>query len=58
MRTLNYFLADSSKYKARVSQLGFIREFLQSNFKHRFLRSWTVDMENNSNIMPNILEDR
>ena len=34
MRTLNYFLADASKHKARVQQLNFIGEFLQANVKH------------------------
>ena len=29
MRTLKYFLADASKHKARIHQLGFILAFLQ-----------------------------
>ena len=28
MRTLNYFLVDATKHKARVHQLGFIAELL------------------------------
>ena len=35
MRTLNYFLADASKHKARVHQLDFIRAFLQAKVKNR-----------------------
>ena len=35
MRTLKYFLADATKYKARVHQLDFIGEFLQSKVKNR-----------------------
>ena len=34
MRTLNYFLADSSKHKAIVHRLDFIGEFLQADVKH------------------------
>ena len=35
MRTLPYFLADSSKHKARVHQLDFIGAFLQAKLKNR-----------------------
>ena len=35
MRTLNYFLADASKHKARVYQLYFIGAFLQAKVKNR-----------------------
>ena len=35
MRTLKYFLEDSSKHKARVRQLDFIGAFLQANVKNR-----------------------
>ena len=35
MRTLNYFLADSAKHKARVHQLDFIGSFLQAKVKNR-----------------------
>ena len=36
MRTLNYFLADTAKHKARVHQIDFIGTFLQANVKNRF----------------------
>ena len=35
MRTLEYFLADAAKHKARVHQLYFIGAFLQSKVKNR-----------------------
>ena len=35
MRTLNYFLADAAKHKARVRQLYFIGAFLQAKVKNR-----------------------
>ena len=35
MRTLNYFLADAAKHKARVHQLDFIGSFLQAKVKNR-----------------------
>ena len=35
MRTLKYFLADATKHKARVHQLDFIGELLQSKLKNR-----------------------
>ena len=35
MRTLNYFLADVAKHKARVHQLYFIGAFLQAKVKNR-----------------------
>ena len=35
MRTLDYFLADAAKYKARVYQLDFIGAFLQAKVKKR-----------------------
>ena len=35
MRTLKYFSADSSKHKAGVHQLDFIRTFLQAKFINR-----------------------
>ena len=35
MRTLNYFLADAAKNKARVHQLDFIGAFLQAQVKNR-----------------------
>ena len=35
MRTLNYFLADASKHKARVCQLDFIEAFLKAKVKKR-----------------------
>ena len=35
MRTLNYFLADAAKHKARVHQLYFIGLFLQAKLKNR-----------------------
>ena len=35
MRTLNYFLADASKHKARVHQLYFIGASLQNKVKNR-----------------------
>ena len=35
MRTLKYFLADTTKHKARVHQLYFIEAFLQSKLKNR-----------------------
>ena len=34
MRTLEYYLADAVKHKARVHFLDFIGEFLQENFKN------------------------
>ena len=34
MRTLNYFLSDASKHKARVHHLYFIETFLKANVKH------------------------
>ena len=34
MRTLEYFLADSAKHKARVHQLDFIGAFLQAKVKN------------------------
>ena len=36
MRTLKDFLADATKYKARVHQLDFIGAFLQSKVKNIF----------------------
>ena len=35
MRTLKYFLADATKYKARAHQLDFIGAFLQAKVKNR-----------------------
>ena len=35
MRTLNYFLADAAKHKARVHQLYFIGVFLQDKVKNK-----------------------
>ena len=35
MRTLNYFLVDATKHKARVHQLDFIGAFLQAKVKNR-----------------------
>ena len=35
MRTLNYFLSDAAKHKARVHQLDFIGAFLQAKVKNR-----------------------
>ena len=35
MRTLNYFLEDSSNNKSIVHQLYFIGEFIQDNIKHK-----------------------
>ena len=35
MRTLKYFLPDSTKHKARVHQLDFIGAFLQEKVKNR-----------------------
>ena len=35
MRTLNYFLADAEKHKARVRKLDFIGAFLQAKVKNR-----------------------
>ena len=35
IRTLNYFLADVAKYKARVHQLYFIGAFLKAKLKNR-----------------------
>ena len=35
MRTLDYFLADAAKHKARVHQLDFIDAFLQAKVKNR-----------------------
>ena len=35
MRTLNYFLSDADKYKARVHHLYFIGSFLQAKVKNR-----------------------
>ena len=35
MRTLNYFLADAAKHKARFHQLDFIGTFLQAKVKNR-----------------------
>ena len=35
MRTLNYFLADAAKHKARVHQSDFIGAFLKSKVKNR-----------------------
>ena len=35
MRTLNYFLEDAAKHKARVHQLDFIGAFLQAKVKNR-----------------------
>ena len=42
MRTLKYFLADATKHKARVSQLDFVRAFLQAKVKNIFFLSWKV----------------
>ena len=41
MRTLEYFLADEAKNKARVNQLDFIGAFFQAKVKNRVLLSWT-----------------
>ena len=35
MRTLKYFLAYATKHKARVNQLDFIGEFLQTKVNNR-----------------------
>ena len=35
MRTVNYFLEDAEKHKARVHQLYFIGAFLQAKVKNR-----------------------
>ena len=35
MRTMNYFLADATKHKARFHQLDFIGTFLQAKVKNR-----------------------
>ena len=35
MRTLNYFLEDTAKHKARVHQLYFVGAFLQAKVKNR-----------------------
>ena len=35
MRTLKYFLEDSSKHKVRVQQLDLIGSFMKANVKHR-----------------------
>ena len=35
MRTLEYFLEDAAKHKARVHQIDFIGAFLQANVKDR-----------------------
>ena len=45
MRTLNYFLADAAKHKARVHQLDFIGAFLQAKVKNRVLSSWTLGIQ-------------
>ena len=34
MRTLEYFLADAAKHKARVNQLDFIRAFLKAKLNN------------------------
>ena len=36
MKTLKYFLVDSSKHKSRLHQLDFIGSFLQANVEHGF----------------------
>ena len=41
MRTLNYFLADAAKHRARFHQLDFIGAFFQTKVKNRVLLSWT-----------------
>ena len=41
MRTLKYFLEDTTKHKERVHQLDFIGAFLQANVNNRVLLSWT-----------------
>ena len=35
MRTLNYFLADAEKHRARVHQIDFISALLQAKAKNR-----------------------
>ena len=37
MRTVKYFLAYAAKHKARVHQLIFIRQFIQSNVKYIYI---------------------
>ena len=57
MRTLNYFLADAEKHKARVHQLDFIGAFLQAKVKNRVfvkLRTRYADYFQN---MHNTLEE-
>ena len=42
MRALKYYQECASKNKVRLQQLYFIREFLQSNVKHRvFVKSYS-----------------
>ena len=57
MRNLKYFLVDASKQKSRVHQLDFIEALIRSNVKHIFFKSWTVDMEINSQNIATILEE-
>ena len=45
MRTLNYFLADAAKHKARVHQIDFIGAFLQANVKNKVFVK--LDMRDN-----------
>ena len=42
MRTLKYFLTDSSKHRARVHQLDFIGAFLQAKVKNRVLIKFDI----------------
>ena len=57
MNTLKYFLVDDDKHKAIVHQFYFVVEVLKADVKHRVFVKCTVDMEDHSHSMPNILED-
>ena len=58
MSTMKYFLTDHAKHKSIVHQLDFIGHFYKPMSNIEFLRIWTVDMKNNSQSIPTILEDQ
>ena len=45
MMTLNFFLSDAAKHKARVHQLDFIGAFLQAKVNNRVFSSWTLGIQ-------------
>ena len=57
MRTLNYFLADTAKHKARVHQLDSIGAFLQANVKNRVFVKLDMRYEPYFQTIHNTLEE-